>query len=227
MNPARSTLEGTPALSDNRFEPCLFGHVRAAKHEDSFLWRTSMLRRTLIGFLFVAVFALFSATRAKADDVFTWTLPSSPTIPSTGVTPGCCFMIMNVPLFENGAPLGDYVFDFYTSANDVGGGFDAFSMGQSAILNEFGPQVYTGPTGMEESNPTFLLGSFGPFTGDGSATVGMMGTLDISSIPGDGDLFTYTLSSTPEPGSLLLLGTGLLCFLGLAWKRRIAAQSIS
>jgi hypothetical protein len=177
-----------------------------------------MLRRTLIGSLLVAVLALFSATRAKADDVFTWTLPASPTIGSGDFMTGNSFTIMGVPLSENGAPVGDFVFDFYNS--NGGGGFDAFLMGSATILNEFGPQVYTGPTGNQEGTPTFVPGTYKPFSGTGTLSNGLTGTLVITSTVGAGDSFKYTLSkSVPEPSALLLLGSGLLSLIGLARKR--------
>jgi hypothetical protein len=171
-----------------------------------------MLRRTLIGTALIALFALFSATRAKADEVITWTLPASPTPNSFG--DGSFFEIDGVAV--TGAPVSPETFDFYPDSQ--GGGLSMEDSGSTMFLNEFGPQLYTGPAGNEEGMPTFLLGTF-TLTGEGVLSSGMVGTLDITSIPGDGDLFTYTLSSTPEPGSLLLLSTGLLSFIGLARKK--------
>jgi len=43
--------------------------------------------------------------------------------------------------------------------------------------------------------------------------------LTITSIPGGGDSFTYDLTNTPEPASLLLLGTGALALIGFARKK--------
>jgi PEP-CTERM motif len=172
-----------------------------------------MLRRTLIGCLLVAVCALISATRAKADDVdqftydfggntFTWELPTSPT--PTSFTIGVYFDIANVPYSENGVPETPGTFDFYNTSD--GGGFDLY-VGTTVILNDFGDQVYSGA----ESAPTFLIGV--PFDLNNGSPSGPMGSL--------------STTATPEPSSLLLLAGGLLSFLGLAWKRRIAAQSIS
>ncbi len=174
-----------------------------------------MVRRSVIIGLAIAAFAFFSASSAKADEVFTWTLPASPTIGSTDFQMNLGFTIMNVPLSENGASLGNYVFDFYNTGD--GGGFDAFFMGSSMILNEFGPQVYMGG----ENMPTFVQGIYGPFDGQGSLTTGMTGILDITNAGNGNDLFTYT-ATTPEPSSLLLLGAGALALLGFTRKRIIA-----
>jgi PEP-CTERM motif len=174
-----------------------------------------MLRRTLIGCLLVAVCALISATRAKADDVdvftydlagntFTWQLPVSPTIGSGDYVAGLLFDISDVPFSENGVSQGTGFFDFYNVSD--GGGFDLI-VGGVTILNEYGEQLYTGP----ESAPTFLYGT--PIDLNDGGPTGPMGSL--------------ATTPTPEPSSLLLLAGGLFSFLGLAWKRRIAAQSIS
>jgi PEP-CTERM motif-containing protein len=184
--------------------------------------RISMVRRSITILLTFAAFALLSASSAKADETFTWTLPASPTIGSTDFMTGNSLMIMNVPLTENGTSLGNYVFDFYSTG--AGGGFDAFSMGSTTALNEFGPQVYMGG----EDMPTFLPGTHGPFNGQGSLTAGMTGVLDITDAGNGNDLFTYTAkptATTPEPSSLLLLGAGTLALLGFTRKRIIATAS--
>ena len=176
-----------------------------------------MIRRCSITIcLAIAAFALFSASSAKADEVFTWTLPASPTIPTNDFMKGNSFMIIDVPLSENGTSIGNYVFDFYNGPG-AGGGFDAFLMGSSTSLNEFGPQVYMGG----EDAPTFVAETYGPFAGQGSLTTGMTGTLDITDAGNGNDLFTYT-ATTPEPSSLLLLGAGALALLGFGRKRIIA-----
>lgn len=175
-----------------------------------------MMRRAITICLAVAAFALLSASSAKADETFTWTLPATPTISSPDFMLGNSFTIMNVPLSENGTSLGNYVFDFYNLG--AGGGFDAFSMGSSTALNEFGPQVYMGA----ENMPTFVPGTYGPFNGQGSLTTGMTGVLDITNAGNGNDLFTYTTTTTaitPEPSSLLLLGAGALALLGFTRKR--------
>jgi len=167
-----------------------------------------MLRR-LFGICFlIAIFGVFSATSAKADDVFTyefgsdsftWDLAASPSIvPPNSDVPGSYFEIVDVPFSENNGPQTQGTFDFY-EAPDHGGGFQLIS-NSSLILNLFGPQLYTGG----EGSPTFKLGTF-DLNNDG---VGPMGTL--------------TIKNTPEPSSLLLLGAGLLALLGFTRKKIIA-----
>lgn len=175
-----------------------------------------MLRRILISSLSVAIFALISATGAKADEVFTWTLPASPT-PSSFFD-GSFFELTSVPYSLNGVAQPPEFMDFYPLSN--GGGFSLQNGGSVMLLNEFGPQVYTGPTGDQESAPTFVPGTYEPFSGTGTLSNGLTGTLVITSTVGAGDSFKYTLSkSVPEPSALLLLGSGLLSLIGLARKR--------
>ncbi len=165
--------------------------------------------RRLLGICFlIAIFGLFSASRAKADDVFTyefgsntftWDLAASPSIvPPNSAVPGSYFEIVDVPYSENDGPQMLGTFDFYEAPNH-GGGFQLMT-GSSLILNLFGPQLYTGG----EGSPTFELGTF-DLNNDG---VGPTGSL--------------TINSTPEPSSLLLLCIGALALLGFTRKRIIA-----
>lgn len=175
-----------------------------------------MVHRALTICLALAAFVFLAAPRTKADEIFTWTLPASPTV--SIADPGTAFEITGFPLSENGLSLGDFTFDFFNISDE--GGFDAFVMGLPSLLNEFGPQVYTG----SENAPTFSLGTFGPFDGAGTASAGLTATLTISDAGNGNDLFTYDVASTstPEPGSLLLLGTGALGLLGFARRKLVA-----
>jgi hypothetical protein len=172
-----------------------------------------MLRRVLISSLSLVLLGLISASHAKADDLqftydfggntFTWVLPASPT--PSDFTSGVFFDITNVPYWENGVAQTPGTFDFYNLSDE--GGFDLY-VGSTIILNAFGSQVYSGP----ENAPTFLIGT--PVDLNNGNPDGPMGSLSEG-------------SATPEPSSLLLLAGGLLSFIGLAWKRRIGAPSIS
>ena len=186
-----------------------------------------MIRRSLTALLAITAFAVLSAGRAKADEIFTWTMPASPDTSASGNSfmLGNFFEIAGVPFSENGGAPTMGTVDFFPTS--MGGGFELFPFSNSnAILDEGGPQVYTGPMGNEEGAPTFLLGTFGPFTCGtvavpcGSVGAGLAGTLTISDAGNGNDLFTYDVSNgVPEPSSLLLLCTGALSLLGFARRR--------
>lgn len=175
-----------------------------------------MLRRLFTFCFLIAIFVLFSTGRAKADDLFTyqfggntftWELPASPPIivPPDSFQTNMFFELVGIQFSENNGPKTLGTVDFF-QAPDQGGGFELFPLGNSSpIVNTTGPQLYMGVG--EEGSPTFNLGTFdlNDFnTGDPA------GTLTIGGV------------STPEPSSLLLLGSGALALLGFARKRIIA-----
>jgi hypothetical protein len=184
-----------------------------------------MLRHLVIALFVLALVVLCSASRAKADDVFTWTLPASP--PSE--TADCamnmiiCFTVPGVSFSENGGVPQTGVFDFFSSS--MGGGFDLgpaplCTIASSCILDESGAQLYTGM----ESAPTFVPGTYSLMGFFDSLNAGGTGTLTITLVDGI-DQFKYEFvpaPTVPEPSSLLLLGTGVLGLLGFARKKIFA-----
>jgi hypothetical protein len=161
-----------------------------------------MRRVAAISFL-AAVVGLLGTSRAMADSIdtftynfagntFAWDLPASP-VPD-GSLPGYSFEIDNVSYSENGVPEPPEIFTFFSLAE--GGGF---AVGENLILDAYGEQLYS-PT---ESVPTFLTGTY-----------------ELANGGPDGPLGTLVISSTPEPTSLLLLGTGMLALSGILKKRR-------
>ena len=171
------------------------------------------MRGRILGVCFlIAIIGVLSASGAKADDIFTyqfggdtftWDLPASPPIvvPPDSFTAGMFFELVGVPFSENGGPQTLGTLDFFQAPDNLGG-FELFLDGNSnPIVNTVGAQLYTGG----EGSPTFKLGTF-----------------DLNDFVTGAPAGTVKISSTPEPSSLPLLGTGALALLGFARKRIIA-----
>jgi len=164
------------------------------------------MRRLIIGGLLIGILGLVSASRARADggvdtftynfggNTFSWQLPASPTIGAGDFFTSHYFEIFDVPYTENGVAQAPAELIFF-SAPAEGGGFEG------ALLDAFGMQLYSGT----EEAPTFLPGTYD--LNNGSST-GPLGTLVIS-----------TPIPSPEPSSLMLIGSGLLSLFGLARKK--------
>jgi hypothetical protein len=92
---------------------------------------------------FIAIFGLFSTSRAKADDLFTyqlggntftWELAASPSVaPPNMFLSGNFFEIEAVPFSENGGPQMQGTLDFYQAPDNLGG-FQLFPAGNSTAL---------------------------------------------------------------------------------------------
>ncbi len=177
----------------------------------------------------VSVFALFSALAlpaaafAETDSSFsidgnglslTFTLPTSPT--PDGVDPHQDFFLGNIAFTENGTSMtADDVY-FYNKAN--GGGFDLVDSNGLDIdgLDFYGPKLFTGTV----KDPTFKKGKF-TLTGGPACGVDEDVSADADACSYKLKITTVPVSATPEPASLLLLGTGALGAVNFV-RRRIA-----
>ena len=149
----------------------------------------------------LALIALAAATPAFATTmdsfivvvpngtVYTFSLPSSPTVSSSGID---YFAISGVAITitGNGTQSGNTFFDNTISWG--AGGLAIYGLNPASLdLDYLGPVLFTGSV----TDPTFTTGRF---------------TLQDDNHPGiSADDATVTIF-TPEPASLALLGTGLL-----------------
>jgi hypothetical protein len=160
--------------------------------------------------LVLTVLILLGAGGAKADTLLsfdltgpttaTFELYAHPLISPGDADPGGGFTVDPIDLKINGVASNDFL-AFYSSANDMGGAFAAFSDDFDFDFSLTGPQVYSG----HEWAPVFR------------PTSGMSMT---DFVDGNG-AYTLTISpvSTSEPSSALLLGMALLLPLGLGLQR--------
>ncbi len=171
------------------------------------------MRRYLItSCLVLAVFTLILATPAKADSIdnftyqaggntFIWQLPSSPTVSPDSFLPGLLFGFTDVAYSENDIPQSPTVLSLYSLG--FGGGLSLGDLGAIIAASDF--QIYAG----SEDAPTFLTGTFGLTDY----------TSDANGLPA-----TLTITTVPEPSSLMLIGTGMLALLGLALRKTVVSR---
>lgn len=197
-----------------------------------------MMRRVVVTVFLVAIMGLAAAGPAKADgteilnftftfdgNTYAWSLPAIP--PNGSFVPTSGFSIEFGPPFSYTLAIGNQppmnqpsanvTLDFFcspignlscSSSSGADGGFDLSTCEAvfpcTDILDTSGAQIYGGT----EMSPTFS-----PTSGSGI-------TLD-TSVPGSGSgtLVITSASAVPEPGSLAMIGTGLLALLGIARKK--------
>jgi len=169
----------------------------------------------------IALFACVAVGTAKADsqELFysltgpdgltaTFILPVNPVIAPGDFTLGAAFQVTPIDLVVNtfADPGGVITFDSFDPTQGGGG----FTVDQGDLINlmnapDFTSALYSGP----ESSPTMLT-----FTGN-------IPLLDFMSSDGGYTLTVTPISTTPEPGSLLLMGAGLAA---LFVKRRLSVS---
>jgi len=185
------------------------------------------MKNTLKFAIMAVMFVTLSATSVKADGnnlvytltqvgsttpLATWDMPLNPT-PTCDFSP--CFQDGNFFAFttdvsiNGGAPTPDTLFFLNTTSTPVD--LNDSTPSNTSLIPEFvGLQLYSG----NESSPTMIIPPSGFFTltDDGTNNLFIGGTEYILSVS--------ETAETPEPATLLLLGSGLVAF-GLR-KRRAA-----
>ena len=171
-----------------------------------------MKSKHALSFLPVLFIALMSSTHAYAD-TFTF-------IPAQGMNANLTFnsasglsdYIPGESVHYSGATTGGFFIDlifFNATYADTHNGVDVTLYNDStrAFYNLLGPQLYTG----SEQNPIFASGTF-QLPGSPQDFPGGGGTLVING-------GSMNVATTPEPSSVVLLGTAILAALGVSRLR--------
>jgi PEP-CTERM motif len=154
---------------------------------------------------------LFSFSGPNADTI-TFTLPSSPSADNVHAAYEAFFL--HVDMQWNGRPV--QTAGVFRESSQDGGFTMIYSPAENTNTNTIqsffsGPQLFTGPL----NQPTFLLGTFNLVELSNNVGPGIPGGFG----PGVLTITDPSAPAVPEPASLLLVGSGALCFIGGVRKR--------